>query len=314
MLSSYMFIFKKNYFKLHQKKNKTKNYFRYFLYFFVFLFCITVTSLCSCSSLTRKTEKIASGIPFNYPGLRIETRGISFEDISNNYPRIVCFGDSVTFGWNIRYDLSYPYLLGKNLEGKYPGVKVINCGVGGNTVTDALARIEKDVLSYKPHLVIINFGLNDGMLKKQVGNSQPTAESLYYKKDSSYFFPQVNISDFDERYRHIINLLKDYNISVLVLGMSPVADNFPAGQEEDFRKKQKDIYLVYNERIRKIAAENMLDFLNIWEVFSSQKVQDEYLQSDGVHPNEAGQGLISESLFKYITENNMLRISGNVQN
>ncbi len=85
-----------------------------------------------------------------------------------------------------RYDFSYPYLLEKNLADKYPGLKVINCGVGGNTITDALARIEKDVLSYKPHLVIINFGLNDGMLKKQAGSIQPTAESLYYKKDSSY--------------------------------------------------------------------------------------------------------------------------------
>jgi lysophospholipase L1-like esterase len=309
-----MFIFKKNYFKLHQKKFKAKNYLRYFLYFFVFLFCISVTSICSCSNIIKKTEKIASGIPFNYPGLRIETRSIRFEDIENTDPRIVCFGDSVTFGWNIRYDLSYPYLLGKNLVGKYPEVRVINCGVGGNTVTDALARIEKDVLSYKPDLVIINFGLNDGMLKKQAGNTLPAAESLYFKKDSTYFFPQVNISDFDERYRQIMNLLKANNISVIVLGMSPVNDNFPAGQQADFQKKQKDIYLVYNERIRKIAAENTLDFLNIWEIFSSQNAQDEYLQPDGIHPSEAGQELISESVFKYITENNILNRSDNVQN
>jgi lysophospholipase L1-like esterase len=309
-----MFIFKKNYFKLHQRKNKTKNYFRYFLYFFVFLFCITVTSLYSCSNLIRKTEKIVSDIPFNYPGLRIETRIIRFEDIKNTNPRIVCFGDSVTFGWNIRHDLSYPYLLEKKLEGNYPEVKVINSGVGGNTVTDALARIEKDVLSYKPHLVIINFGLNDGMLKKQAGNIQPTAGSLFYKKDSSYYFPQVNISDFDERYRQIISVLKDNSVSIIILGMTPVAGIFPEGQEADFRKKQKDIYLVYNERISKIAAENTLDFLNIWEVISSQSVLDEYIQPDGIHPNEAGQKLISESIYKYITENDILNRSNNVQN
>jgi lysophospholipase L1-like esterase len=273
-----------------------------------------VTSLCSCSNIIKKAEKVASGIPFNYPGLRIETRSIRFEDIKNINPRIVCFGDSVTFGWNIRYDLSYPYLLEKNLEGKYPEVKVINCGVGGNTITDASARIEKDVLSYKPNLVIINFGLNDGMLKKQAGNAQTTAESLYYKKDSSYFLPQVNISDFDKRYRQIINLFKDNNISVLVLGMSPVTDNFPVGQGSDFQKKQKDVYLVYNERIRKIAAESTLDFLNIWKIFSSQRFQDEYIQPDGIHPNEAGQELISESIFKYLNENNILSRSGNVQN
>jgi lysophospholipase L1-like esterase len=308
-----MFIFKKNYFKLHQKKNKAKNYLRYFLYFFVFLFCITVTSLCSCSNIIRKTEKITSGIPFNYPGLRIETRSIRLEDITNSYPRIVCFGDSVTFGWNVRYDFSYPYILEKNLSGLYPGVKVINCGIGGNTIKDALVRIGKDVISYKPHLVIINFGLNDGMLKKQAGNTKTMAGPLYYKKDSSYFFPQVNTSDFDEKYRQVINLLKDNNISILVLGLSPVTENFPAGQDEDFRKKQKDIYLVYNERIRKIAAENMQDFLNLWEIFNSTMAQDEYIQKDGIHPNEAGQKLISESIFKYMTENDLLNRSDSVR-
>ena len=309
-----MLIFKKNYFKIYHRKNKIKNYLRYFLYFFVFLFCITATSLCSCSNIIRKTEKIASGIPFNYPGLRIETRSIRFEDTKNINPRIVCFGDSVTFGWNIRYDFSYPYLLESNLASIYPEIKVINCGVGGNTVTDASARIKKDVLSYKPHLVIINFGLNDGMLKKQAGKIHQAEGSLYYKKDSSYFLPQVNISDFEEIYRHIINLLKDNNISILVLGISSVTDNFPAGQEVDFQKKQKDIYLVYNERIRKIAADNALYFLNLWEIFNSQGMQDKYIQPDGIHPNEAGQKLISESVFKYITENNILNGSDNVQN
>ncbi len=309
-----MLIFKKNYFKLQQRKNKPRNCFRYFFYFFVFLFCVMATSFYSCSNIIKKAEKIASDIPFNYPGLRIETRSIRFEDTKNINPRIVCFGDSVTFGWNIRYDFSYPYLLESNLAGIYPEIEVINCGVGGNTVADASARIKKDVLSYKPHLVIINFGLNDGMLKKQAGNIQPAKGSLYYKKDSSYFLPQVNISDFEERYRHIINLLKDNNISILVLGMSSVTDNFPAGQETDFRKKQKDIYLVYNERIRKIAAENALYFLNLWEIFNLQGMPDKYIQADGIHPNETGQKLISESIFKYITENNILNRSDNVQN
>jgi lysophospholipase L1-like esterase len=303
-----MLIFKKNYFKLLQRKNKAKNYVRYFLYFFVFLFCITVTSLCSCSNIIKKAEKIASDIPFNYPGLRIETRSVRLEDIKNTGPRIVCFGDSVTFGWNIRYDFSYPYLLGKNLAVKYPGVKVINCGVGGNTINDALARIEKDVLYYKPHLVIINFGLNDGMLNKEALNIGPATESgsLYYKKDPSYILPQVDISDFDVKYRQAIDLLKENNISILVLGMSPVTDDFPAAQAADFQKKQKDIYLVYNERIKKIAADNTLDFLDMWEIFNSEGMPGKYIQSDGIHPDEEGLELISDNIFKYMIENNIL--------
>lgn len=297
-----MLIFKKNYFKLNKSKNKPKNYIRYFYYFFVFLFCVTVTSLCSCSNIIKKAEKIASGIPFNYPGLRIETRGIRVEDIKNNYPRIVCFGDSVTFGWNVRYDFSYPYILEKNLTSKYPGVKVINCGIGGNTITDALARMEKDVLSYKPHLVIINFGLNDGMLKKKAGIMEEPAESLYYKEGTAYFLPQVNIADFELRYREIINKFKENNIRLLILGISPVTDDFPPESKADFQKKQKEIYLVYNDRIKRTAADNMLDFLNIWEIYNSKGDLSNYIQADGVHPDVAGLELISKSVFNYVIE------------
>jgi lysophospholipase L1-like esterase len=301
-----MQIFKKNYFKLNKSRNKPKNYIRYFYYFFVFLFCITVTSLCSCSNIIKKAEKIASGIPFNYPGLRIETRSVRFEDIKNYNPRIVCFGDSVTFGWNVRYDFSYPYLLEKNLADKYSGVKVINCGIGGNTVTDALARIEKDVLSYKPHLVIINFGLNDGMLKKRAGITVAPAGSLYYKEGTSYFLPQVNIADFELQYGEILNKFKENNISVLILGISPVTDDFPLESKADFQKKQKEIYLVYNDRIKRTAADNMLDFLNIWEIYNSKGDLSNYIQADGIHPDEAGQELIAESVSNYLVESILL--------
>jgi lysophospholipase L1-like esterase len=310
-----MLIFKNNYFKLLKRKNKPKNYIRYFFYFFVFLFCISATSLCSCSNIIKKAEKIASGIPFNYPGLRIETRSIRFEDIKNNYPRIVCFGDSVTFGWNVPYGFSYPYILEKNLASKYPGVIVINCGVGGNTIADASSRLKKDVLSYKPHLVIINFGLNDGMLKKVAGGISPAteSESLYYKKDSSYFFPQVNITDFDIKYKEIINLLKENNIRALVLGMSPVTDDFPVDREADFKKKQKEIYSVYNDRIKETASDNMVDFLNIWEIYNSKEDLNKYIQTDAIHPDKAGMELISESLYNYIIENGILNYSDSGQ-
>jgi len=300
-----MLIFKKNYFKVCNTKKNPKNYTRYFFYFFVFLFCVTATSLCSCNNIIKKVEKIAAGIPFNYPGLRIETRSIRFEDIKNKNPRIVCFGDSMTFGWNVRYDFSYPYLLEKSLSDKYPGVKVINCGIGGNTTIDAYARLKKDVLSYAPHLVIINFGLNDGMLKAKTGSIAP-GESLYYKKGSSYFLPQVNISDFNLNYIEMINSLKENNISILVLGLSPVTDNFPVTEGADFQKKQKDIYIVYNDSIKKIAAENMLDFLNIREIYSSKGDLGEYIQADGIHPAKAGLKLISESVFNYIADSNIL--------
>src|SRR4030042_2533710 len=113
----------------------------------IFLFCIVATSICSCSNVLKKTEKLASGIPFNYPGLRIETRSIDLKQIKSFLPRIVCFGDSVTFGWNMQYKSSYPQQLEGMLAKEFPKIKVINSGIGGDTIIDANKRIDRDVIS-----------------------------------------------------------------------------------------------------------------------------------------------------------------------
>jgi acyl-CoA thioesterase-1 len=54
-------------------------------------------------------------------------------------------------------------MLGIALKKAYPNAKieVFNAGISGHRTTDALARIDRDVLARKPHLVAVMFGLND---------------------------------------------------------------------------------------------------------------------------------------------------------
>ena len=69
---------------------------------------------------------------------------------------IVCFGDSITYGQGAGKGEDYPSVL-RNLS----GVRVVNAGVPGDTTADALRRINSDVLSKDPYLVIVEFGAND---------------------------------------------------------------------------------------------------------------------------------------------------------
>ncbi|RPI78807.1 MAG: SGNH/GDSL hydrolase family protein, partial [Planctomycetaceae bacterium] len=77
---------------------------------------------------------------------------------------VVCLGDSVT---GIYYHTggvrAYPELLGLALTQACPSAKItlVNAGISGNSTVDALARLERDVLNHKPHLVTVMFGLND---------------------------------------------------------------------------------------------------------------------------------------------------------
>lgn len=77
---------------------------------------------------------------------------------------IVCFGDSVT---GVYYHTggmrAYTDMLGIALKKAYPkaDLTMINAGISGHATTNALERIERDVLKHKPTLVTVMFGLND---------------------------------------------------------------------------------------------------------------------------------------------------------
>ena len=69
---------------------------------------------------------------------------------------IICFGDSLTYGTGAPRDKSYPAQLSDMI-----GQPVINAGVPGDTTTRALERLEEDVLSQSPRIVLITLGGND---------------------------------------------------------------------------------------------------------------------------------------------------------
>jgi len=80
---------------------------------------------------------------------------------------IVAFGDSITHGalrrGEINYETVYWNLLRKRIleVSNYVPVNVINAGIGGTSAARSLDRIDKQVLSHSPDLVIVFFGLND---------------------------------------------------------------------------------------------------------------------------------------------------------
>ena len=69
---------------------------------------------------------------------------------------IICFGDSITFGYGAGTGEDYPTQMGKLID-----MPVINAGLSGDTSTEGLVRLDSDVLQKDPYLVLIEFGGND---------------------------------------------------------------------------------------------------------------------------------------------------------
>lgn len=62
---------------------------------------------------------------------------------------VVFLGDSITQGW------------GDDFSGRFPGIKIANRGISGDTTRGVLIRMEQDVLALKPSGVVLLIGTND---------------------------------------------------------------------------------------------------------------------------------------------------------
>lgn len=77
-------------------------------------------------------------------------------------PVIVAFGNSLTAGFGAETGSSYPDFLQQELDRHGLHWRVVNAGVSGDTTTDGVNRLG-EVLGYKPSIVILEFGGNDGL-------------------------------------------------------------------------------------------------------------------------------------------------------
>jgi lysophospholipase L1-like esterase len=94
--------------------------------------------------------------------------------------RIVCVGDSMTFGWGVEREDTYPRLLAKALAARYPerSIEVLNLGVPGLTVTQITELTRRDILRFEPDIAIVAFGMNDYRIDRWGKTTMAVIESV----------------------------------------------------------------------------------------------------------------------------------------
>lgn len=81
--------------------------------------------------------------------LWVERRSQWARQVKRDQHAVVFLGDSITQGW------------GDDLGGSFPGLKVANRGISGDTTRGVLIRLNDDVLSLNPRAVVLLIGTND---------------------------------------------------------------------------------------------------------------------------------------------------------
>jgi lysophospholipase L1-like esterase len=88
--------------------------------------------------------------------------------------RILCVGDSITFGFGVDQDETWPEQLTRILGERHPGreLEVINAGVAGWSWLQGLRFVELRGLDLDPDIVVIGHGTNDQVFPARITDEE----------------------------------------------------------------------------------------------------------------------------------------------
>jgi lysophospholipase L1-like esterase len=161
---------------------------------------------------------------------------------------VVFLGDSITSQWN--------------LTPAFPGYKVANRGIAGDTTRGMLCRLEDNVLALRPKAMVLLGGIND-------------------------LFGPGTPETIGANLRSILELArKTSDMPIFVCEVLPC------------RGRPRERVMATNAALAKVAG----DFANVYLIkthaplLKADGAQDESLFPDGTHPNEAGYAVLQKTL------------------
>jgi acyl-CoA thioesterase-1 len=99
---------------------------------------------------------------------------------------ILVFGDSLSAGYGIAREASWPYLLQQELRVNDPRYEVVNASISGETTSGGLRRIDQALARHKPAVVILALGANDGLRGTPLTESEKNLDTLILRaKDAN---------------------------------------------------------------------------------------------------------------------------------
>lgn len=172
----------------------------------------------------------------------------------------------VVYGTSLTAKGPWVSMLNSKLKEKYGDrISLINSGGSGKDSNWGLANLQKKVISNKPNVVFIEFGMNDAVVRFK--NSKGKIRS--------------NVSSMISKIKKALP-----GCEIILMTMNP-ALGIPEGHRSA-RTNLDDYYEIY----RVLAKKNKLkiiDHFRNWQAFLGKKDMDykQYIP-DGIHPNKSG--------------------------
>jgi lysophospholipase L1-like esterase len=199
--------------------------------------------------------------------------------------RIVFLGDSITAGGVS--PKGYVTLIKNRLQEKHAdlGITIIGAGISGNKVPDLQKRLDRDVLSKKPTIVVIYIGINDVWH----GEKNPANGTSKEK--------------FEEGLKDVITRIKDGGARVILCTPSVIGEKTDASNGLDAKLDE------YSDISRKVAKDTKVQLCDLRKAFvenlkknNTDNKASGILTGDRVHLNPAGNELVATTMLKSLDE------------
>ena len=172
--------------------------------------------------------------------------------------RILVYGDSLSAGFGIAVAQSWPALLGQRLSANGSGFSVTNASISGETTAGGRARLAAVLTQFKPRIVILALGANDGLRGLPVPAMKDNLAAM-------------------------LKLAKQHGARVLLVGMH-LPPNYGPQYTAEFDAAFRDL-----ARREKVA---LLPFL-----LEPIALERDAYQADGLHPTAAAQAKILDHVW-----------------
>ena len=169
-------------------------------------------------------------------------------------PKIVCVGDSITFGYEINNAQKWTTLLSKELN-----TEVINCGVNGDTTAGMLSRFGQVIEIYNPTQVVITGGTND----------------LWFGLKDEHIISNIHA---------MARLAKHHDIETIIGIPTPF---FNLNELNFVQENYSECIRSYKRMLIDYCTEKEFTYIE----FSKDLVREHFFE-DGLHPNEKGQKIM----------------------
>lgn len=172
---------------------------------------------------------------------------------------ILVFGDSLSAGYGLPQEQGWVNLLERKLRNDKSDYKVVNASISGETTAGGRTRIAAALTKYRPAIVVLELGANDGLRGQSLGAMRANLEAM-------------------------VEACRKSQSEVLLVGMRLPPNYGPA-----YTEKFRDVFAA-------VARDRKLTFVPfLLDRFAEKR---EYFQDDGVHPTVQAQPLIAETVWK----------------